>query len=157
MFQFQFQILRKLSQDPVHTAMPSSVTPRQLTRLSWPASTPARSTLSVSQTLTLKSSYPAMSSRPDLLKATEVQISIQLGCLYQDREFEFRFNVVSANLTATQSKALFSFFLGQKAATPGLASLVQDALSLMKFLPIFSPIATPSCQVSQRAWQQWCH
>lgn len=52
----QFQILRKLSQDPVHTAMPSSVTPRQLTRLSWPARTPARSTLSVSQTLTLKSS-----------------------------------------------------------------------------------------------------
>lgn len=30
----QFQILRKLSQEPVDTAMPSSVTPRQLTRLS---------------------------------------------------------------------------------------------------------------------------
>lgn len=52
----QFQILRKLSQEPVATAMPSSVTPRQLTRLSCPASTPARSCLSVSQTLQLKSS-----------------------------------------------------------------------------------------------------
>lgn len=30
----QFQILRKLSHDPVATAMPSSVTPKQLTRLS---------------------------------------------------------------------------------------------------------------------------
>jgi len=40
----QFQILRKLSQDPVLTAMPSSVTPRQLTRLSWPARTPAGGT-----------------------------------------------------------------------------------------------------------------
>ena len=39
---FQFQILRKLSQDPVQTAMPSSVTPRQLTRLSWPANTPEK-------------------------------------------------------------------------------------------------------------------
>lgn len=41
-FSIQFQILRKLSQDPVATAIPSSVTPRQLTRLSWPASTPVR-------------------------------------------------------------------------------------------------------------------
>jgi len=30
----QFQIRKKLSQEPVATAMPSSVTPRQLTRLS---------------------------------------------------------------------------------------------------------------------------
>jgi hypothetical protein len=30
----QFQIFKKLSQDPVATAEPSSVTPRQLTRLS---------------------------------------------------------------------------------------------------------------------------
>lgn len=30
----QFQILRKLSHDPVATAIPSSVTPKQLTRLS---------------------------------------------------------------------------------------------------------------------------
>lgn len=52
----QFQILRKLSHDPVAIAMPSSVTPRQLTRLSCPANTPARSCLSVSQTLQLKSS-----------------------------------------------------------------------------------------------------
>lgn len=37
---FQFQIFKKLSQDPVHTAIPSSVTPRQDTRLSCPASTP---------------------------------------------------------------------------------------------------------------------
>jgi len=36
----QFQIRRKLSQEPVATAMPSSVTPKQLTLLSWPASTP---------------------------------------------------------------------------------------------------------------------
>lgn len=36
----QFQIFKKLSQEPVATAIPSSVTPRQLTRLSWPASTP---------------------------------------------------------------------------------------------------------------------
>ena len=43
---------------------------------------PARSTLSVSQTLTLKSSYPAMSSRPDLLKATEVTPQMMLSCAY---------------------------------------------------------------------------
>lgn len=41
-FMLQFQIFRKLSQDPVATAMPSSVTPRQLTRLSCPANTPRR-------------------------------------------------------------------------------------------------------------------
>lgn len=39
-FRLQFQIFRKLSQDPVATAIPSSVTPRQLTRLSCPANTP---------------------------------------------------------------------------------------------------------------------
>lgn len=33
-FLLQFQILRKLSHDPVATAIPSSVTPKQLTRLS---------------------------------------------------------------------------------------------------------------------------
>lgn len=48
--------LSMLSQDPVHKAMPSALTPRQLTRFSCPASTPTRSPLSVSQTLTLKSS-----------------------------------------------------------------------------------------------------
>jgi len=37
---FQFQILRKESQDPVATAIPSSVTPKQLTLLSCPARTP---------------------------------------------------------------------------------------------------------------------
>lgn len=36
----QFQILRKLSQEPVATAMPSAVTPRQLTLLSWPERIP---------------------------------------------------------------------------------------------------------------------
>ncbi|KAL6489512.1 hypothetical protein MHYP_G00032530 [Metynnis hypsauchen] len=36
----QFQIFRKLSHDPVQQAMPSAVTPMQLTRLSWPANTP---------------------------------------------------------------------------------------------------------------------
>lgn len=41
-FRLQFQIFRKLSQDPVATAIPSSVTPRQLTRLSCPANTPGR-------------------------------------------------------------------------------------------------------------------
>lgn len=47
----QFQILRKLSQDPVATAIPSSVTPRQLTRLSWPASTPEKVQSSVNHTV----------------------------------------------------------------------------------------------------------
>jgi len=37
----QFQIFKMLSHDPVATAVPSSVTPRQLTRLSCPARTPA--------------------------------------------------------------------------------------------------------------------
>lgn len=36
----QFQILRKLSQEPVATAIPSAVTPRQLTLLSWPERVP---------------------------------------------------------------------------------------------------------------------
>lgn len=38
----QFQSLRKLSQDPVQTPIPSSGTPVQLTLLSWPESTPER-------------------------------------------------------------------------------------------------------------------
>lgn len=48
--------LSMLSQLPVQRAMPSDETPRQLTRFSWPARTPTRSPLSVSQTLQLKSS-----------------------------------------------------------------------------------------------------
>ena len=36
----QFHSLRKLSQDPVQTPIPSSGTPVQLTLLSWPESTP---------------------------------------------------------------------------------------------------------------------
>ena len=43
---------------------------------------PARSTLNVSQTLTLKSSYPAMSNRPDLLKATLVTPQMMLSWEY---------------------------------------------------------------------------
>jgi len=43
----QFQILRMESQEPVATAAPSSVTPRQLTRLSCPASTPTHQQWSV--------------------------------------------------------------------------------------------------------------
>lgn len=54
----QFQILRKLSQEPVHTAMPSSVTPRQLTRLSWPASTPAGGERSNKRTLVVVKYFP---------------------------------------------------------------------------------------------------
>jgi len=38
----QFQTLSTESQDPVATAAPSSVTPRQLTRLSCPANTPVQ-------------------------------------------------------------------------------------------------------------------
>lgn len=38
----QFHSLRKLSQDPVQTPIPSSGTPVQLTLLSWPESTPER-------------------------------------------------------------------------------------------------------------------
>uniref|UniRef100_A0A915HU35 Uncharacterized protein n=1 Tax=Romanomermis culicivorax TaxID=13658 RepID=A0A915HU35_ROMCU len=49
-------IFKKLSHEPVATAIPSSVTPKQLTRLSWPASTPLRSWRMLSQTLQLKSS-----------------------------------------------------------------------------------------------------
>lgn len=75
----QFQILRKLSHDPVATAMPSSVTPKQLTRLSWPARTPALSAFSVSHTLQLKSSYPARSRRPLLENATEVMPQMMLS------------------------------------------------------------------------------
>merc|ERR1712241_1390317 len=86
----QFQILRKLSQDPVHTAMPSSVTPRQLTRLSCPARTPALSQRIVSQMLQLLSSYPAISNRPDLLKATEVMPQMILSWLYTANSWSLR-------------------------------------------------------------------
>lgn len=52
----QFHIFRKLSHDPVATAIPSSVTPKHDTLLSCPARTPARSAFIESQTLQLKSS-----------------------------------------------------------------------------------------------------
>jgi hypothetical protein len=38
------------SHDPVHKLMPSLLTPRQLTRLSWPTSEPTFSPLVISQT-----------------------------------------------------------------------------------------------------------
>merc|ERR1712168_1069740 len=79
---YQFQILRKESQEPVETAIPSSVTPRQLTRLSWPARTPALSRRNESQTLQLKSSYPANNKRPDFEKATEVMPQMMLSWEY---------------------------------------------------------------------------
>lgn len=47
----QFHILRKLSHEPVATAMPSLVTPKQLTLLSCPAKTPAKERKSVSQSV----------------------------------------------------------------------------------------------------------
>lgn len=49
----QFHIFSKLSQEPVATAMPSSVTPKQLTLLSWPPKTPALSAFIESHILTL--------------------------------------------------------------------------------------------------------
>uniref|UniRef100_A0A0K2T6B1 Uncharacterized protein n=1 Tax=Lepeophtheirus salmonis TaxID=72036 RepID=A0A0K2T6B1_LEPSM len=66
----------------MHTAIPSSVTPKQLTRLSCPANTPTRSSLRVSHILTLKSSYPAMRSLPDFEKATLVTPQMILSCEY---------------------------------------------------------------------------
>uniref|UniRef100_A0A182Q2H3 Uncharacterized protein n=1 Tax=Anopheles farauti TaxID=69004 RepID=A0A182Q2H3_9DIPT len=50
------QCMANESQEPVATAMPFSVTPKQDTRLSCPAKMPARSAFIVSQTLQLKSS-----------------------------------------------------------------------------------------------------
>lgn len=43
------------SQDPVHKLMPSLLTPRQLTRLSWPTSDPTFSPLVISQTYSIQS------------------------------------------------------------------------------------------------------
>eukprot|EP00968_Pinguiococcus_pyrenoidosus_P013377 scaffold1220_cov259-Pinguiococcus_pyrenoidosus.AAC.49 len=68
---------RKVSQLPVHTAIPSGATPRQETRFSWPARRMKESSVSsyvftVSQALHMKSSCPANSSLPELEKATDV-------------------------------------------------------------------------------------
>lgn len=70
-----------LSQLPVHIAIPSDDTPRQDTLLSCAVNTPTRSALRVSQTLQLKSSYPANNSRPDTEKATEVIPHKMLSCV----------------------------------------------------------------------------
>jgi len=69
---YQAQILRVESHDPVHKLIPSLLTPRQLTRLSCPVRVPTRSPRSTSQTLHSKSSYPAKSRRPETENATEV-------------------------------------------------------------------------------------
>lgn len=64
--------LKVLSQLPVQRAIPSALTPRQLTRFSWPVKTPTRSPFRVSQTLQVQSSYPPKRIRPEMEKATEV-------------------------------------------------------------------------------------
>lgn len=74
--------LRRLSQLPVQRAIPSEETPRQLTRFSCAVSTPTLSPLRVSQTLQLKSSYPAKRRRPEIEKATEVIPQRMLSCVY---------------------------------------------------------------------------
>jgi len=66
------QTLSKESHDPVHKLIPSLLTPKQLTRLSWPTSEPTFSPRVISQTLHSKSSYPANSSLPETDVATDV-------------------------------------------------------------------------------------
>ena len=53
---YEKRTLSVLSQLPVHNAIPSELTPRQLTRFSWPVKTPTRSPLRVSHTLHVQSS-----------------------------------------------------------------------------------------------------
>lgn len=53
---YQAQTLRRESQDPVHRLMPSLLTPRQLTRFSWPLNEPTLSPRRTSHTLHSKSS-----------------------------------------------------------------------------------------------------
>ena len=62
-------------------AIPSELTPKQLTRFSWPVKTPTRSPLSVSQTLHVQSSYPPNKIRPEMEKATEVIPQRMLSCV----------------------------------------------------------------------------
>lgn len=73
--------LRVLSQLPVQSAMPSALTPKQLTRFSCPVNTPTRSPLSVSQTLQVQSSYPPKRMRPEMEKATDVIPHRMLSCV----------------------------------------------------------------------------
>jgi hypothetical protein len=70
-----------LSQLPVQSAMPSVLTPRQLTLFSCPVSTPTRSPFRVSQTLQVQSSYPPNRMRPEMEKATEVIPQRMLSCV----------------------------------------------------------------------------
>ena len=80
-YQERMLTLRVLSQLPVQRAIPSALTPKQLTRFSCPVSTPTRSPLSVSQTLHVQSSYPPNSTRPEMEKATEVIPQRILSCV----------------------------------------------------------------------------
>ena len=73
--------LRVLSQLPVHSAIPSTLTPRQLTRFSWPVNTPTRSPFRVSQTLQVQSSYPPKRIRPEIENATDVMPHKILSCV----------------------------------------------------------------------------
>jgi len=75
------QTLSVLSQLPVQSAIPSMLTPKQLTRFSWPVKTPTRSPLSVSQTLHVQSSYPPKRMRPEIENATEVIPQRMLSCV----------------------------------------------------------------------------
>lgn len=72
---------RVLSQLPVHKAIPSELTPRQLTLFSCPVKTPTRSPLSVSQTLHVQSSYPPNRIRPEIENATDVIPHRMLSCV----------------------------------------------------------------------------
>lgn len=78
---------RVLSQLPVQRAIPSELTPRQLTRFSCPVKTPTRSPFNVSQTLHVQSSYPPNSILPEIEKATEVIPQRILSCV---KEFSSR-------------------------------------------------------------------
>ncbi|KAH9412852.1 hypothetical protein DERP_009834 [Dermatophagoides pteronyssinus] len=69
-----FHILRKLSHDPVATAIPSSVTPKHDTLLSCPAKTPVK--------LLKLEILRSNNRRPDFEKATEVIPQIILSCEY---------------------------------------------------------------------------
>jgi len=65
----------------VHSAIPSTLTPRQLTRFSCPVRTPTRSPFRVSQTLQVQSSYPPNRMRPDMENATDVIPHKILSCV----------------------------------------------------------------------------
>ena len=87
-----------LSQLPVQSAMPSVLTPKQLTLLSCPVKTPTRSPLRVSQTLHVQSSYPPNRIRPEMENATEVIPQRMLSCVYA-------FNSRSARISNSRQEA----------------------------------------------------